>query len=326
MSISPFGNNFSNPYISSPSSLTGGTGNSGASSINFGSNYQSTSAASEQPKSSGGISGFFKGIFNGAKNAIHSLFTPKGLLMAAGATALCIAFPPAAIALGGLAALKGGSQIFQGMKDGNTEEMGEGTFAVAGGAGAIVGGGALSALGKGGEGAAATAGDAGAAEGSGGFFSNMWSKAKGIFSSNKPAPTPETATPETVAAESENAGTAATTPEGEKIAPESLAAEEETPSQLSTTESEPVPTPESSTTGGEGTPGFKDRILNSAPAQRLNTAWGQLTGKVPMPPMSGVPSGQQPNFFARARGTLQDPVIGGVPSTAILTSGPSQQG
>jgi hypothetical protein len=106
-----------------------------------------SSSSSAEPKKSGGIGGFFKGIVKGAVNAVKSLATPKGLLMAAAGIAACVAFPVAApLILGGVAVAAGGSKIYQGVKSGDTEKIGEGVFTAGAGVAGAVGTGAVGSV------------------------------------------------------------------------------------------------------------------------------------------------------------------------------------
>jgi len=125
-----------------------------------------------------GIHGFLGGMWDGVKGAVHSLFTPKGALMAAAGVAACIAFPVAApLVLGGAAVAIGGSHMVKGFKDGNMREVGNGTTGVLMGAGGIAG---ARAFGPQGETASAgeTASETAAAAEKPSLFSRGWSKAQ----------------------------------------------------------------------------------------------------------------------------------------------------
>ncbi len=79
-----------------------------------------------------GITGFFKGIVNGAVNAVKSLFTPQGLLMAAATLGLIWMTGGAILPLLAVIGMGiGGFQIAKGAASGNTEAMGEGVFTFA---------------------------------------------------------------------------------------------------------------------------------------------------------------------------------------------------
>jgi len=185
MSIS---GNYSNPYSSYTSGLgsSSSAGSAGSSDIKFsGYSPSAESGAGGGEQKSGGIGGFFKGIFNGAKNAVKSLMTPKGLLMAGAGLAACIAFPVAApLALGGLAIAAGGSKMFSAAKNHDAEGVGEGFFTAGSGAAGIWGSGAIGAA------RAGSAGSSGstAAESSG-MFSGFKSSISGFFDKfrSKPA-------------------------------------------------------------------------------------------------------------------------------------------
>ena len=154
-SVSGYGSSPYSSYINPPSASTAVPGGS-AQDVSF----SSSAPPAEQPKKSGGIGGFFKGIVKGAVNMVKSLCTPKGLLMAAAGVAACIAFPVAApLVLGGMAVVGGGAQMVKGFASGNTEQAGEGFLTAGLGAVGIKASGALSA-GKaaGTEGAAASEG------------------------------------------------------------------------------------------------------------------------------------------------------------------------
>ena len=80
----------------------------------------------------GGITGFFKGIVNGAVNAVKSLFTPQGLLMAAATLGLIWMTGGAILPLLAVIGMGiGGFQIAKGAASGSTEAMGEGVFTFA---------------------------------------------------------------------------------------------------------------------------------------------------------------------------------------------------
>jgi len=73
--------------------------------------------------------GFWHGVGQGAKNMVKGLFTHEGLLMAGAGIAACVAFPVAApLILGGAALLKGGSKMYQGAKNHDSSQVGEGFF------------------------------------------------------------------------------------------------------------------------------------------------------------------------------------------------------
>lgn len=127
-----------------------------------------------------GIHGFLGGMWDGVKGAVHSLFTPKGALMAAAGVAACIAFPVAApLVLGGAAVAIGGSHMVKGFKDGNMREVGSGTTGVLMGAGGIAG---ARAFGPAGE--TTSAGETAAAE-KPSLVSRGWSKAQGWVNTAK---------------------------------------------------------------------------------------------------------------------------------------------
>jgi|GEM_PF-5884827 len=135
-----------------------------------------------------GIHGFLGGMWDGVKGAVHSLFTPKGALMAAAGVAACIAFPVAApLVLGGTAVAIGGSHMYKGFKDGNMREVGNGTTGVLMGAGGIAG---ARAFGPQGETASAgeTASETAAAEKPGAWETMRgWGRtAKGWFTAKRP--------------------------------------------------------------------------------------------------------------------------------------------
>jgi hypothetical protein len=97
------------------------------------STYQSSLQAAQNPpeapkKKSGGILGFAKGIWNGAKNTLKSLATPKGFLMAAGGLLLTAVCPPAGLALAGMGVMSGGIKMATSLANGDTEGAGEGFF------------------------------------------------------------------------------------------------------------------------------------------------------------------------------------------------------
>jgi hypothetical protein len=136
--LNPSGNYGYNAGAAGAASSNGAAANED---IQF-SNYQSTSGPAQaqnpegtEQKTSGeqqkpnGLRGFFQGMWNGAKNAVKSLFTPKGLLLAGAGLAACIAFPLAApLILGGAAIGMGAYQAYKGHKNGDAEQMGEGSF------------------------------------------------------------------------------------------------------------------------------------------------------------------------------------------------------
>jgi hypothetical protein len=209
MSINPYGGYGSNIY---GSNIYGGStgassalaSNAGTSSdIQFGNNYQTEStppaqsAGGGEQKSSGGIGGFFKGIFNGAKNAVKSLFTPKGLLLAAAGIGACILFPIAApLILGGLAVTAGGYQMYKGAKNGSSEQMGEGFFTAGTGALGVAGSGAIGAARGGSAGTGAGAGAAGSETGTAtGSSGGLWSSIKSGLSKLNPFSSSKEATP-----------------------------------------------------------------------------------------------------------------------------------
>lgn len=175
MSISPIGSSNYQPYGA------GSTGSAGASQapqdIKF-SGYQPTTSSAgesaEPPKKSGGVKGFFKGMWNGAKNAVKSLATPKGLLMAAAGVAACIAFPVAApLILGGVALAAGGTQIYKGVKNKDTEQIGGGTFTALAGAAGVAGARSLTPKNGAGAGTGSAGSEAAAAAPKPSFWSRM---------------------------------------------------------------------------------------------------------------------------------------------------------
>ncbi len=189
-----------NPYSSYINPPSPGTAVSGGSAQEQGAIFPSSSPPAEQPKKSGGIGGFFKGIIKGVVHTVKSLCTPKGLLMAAAGVAACVAFPVAGpLLLGGAAVLSGGSKVVKGLASGDTEAAGEGFLTAGLGAVGIKASGALSAgkvAGAADEATAATSADDAAAASKGGFLSKL-----NPFKSSKPAAADE-ATATTTASES----------------------------------------------------------------------------------------------------------------------------
>lgn len=74
------------------------------------------------------IRDFFKGIGKAIKNIFKSLANPKTWLLIGAAIALCIIWPPAGVILAGVGAAMATTQIAKGVKSGNWEQVGEGTF------------------------------------------------------------------------------------------------------------------------------------------------------------------------------------------------------
>lgn len=205
MSIQP-SSSYNNSGYSSPSSTSSYSTAGSPQDVDLSDKYQPVSGTTSQasapaapkPKATTGIKGFFGGIGDTIKGALKSLTTPKGILMAAAGVAACIAFPVAApLVLGGMAVAAGAPKVINGLKTGNTREIGSGATVVAAGVGGAFGSGAVTGAiskfkgtGTAAEGTTtgAAATDTAAQGAKPGFFSGLLSKAKGLFSSKSATP------------------------------------------------------------------------------------------------------------------------------------------